>query len=375
MCEMQKVTTVELKRANTHSVLEFVYRRQRTSKPEIVSEMHLSRPTVDQILKELIERELISFDGYVNSTGGRKADAIAFNANARLSVGVELLRDSYEIVAINLYGEILKAEKHPARFENHDRYILKVCQSVNAFIDALPEAKDRVLGVNIVLQGLISSDGASVTYGKILNCTGLSVKHFQRHINMPCLMAHDGESAAMLELWFSPDIVNAIFFHIRSNMSGALIIGGKFLKGNELKSGVFEHMTIVPDGRSCYCGKCGCMETYCSLSALLEPHETPDSFFDALRSGGEDETRRWDEYLKYLSTAIDNLHMMMDYDIILGGVLGRHLIPADIGKLHRLVAHNTAFPTERKFIHISESARMPIAAGAALPCVMHFLDL
>ncbi len=41
------------------------------------------------------------------------------------------------------------------------------------------------------------------------------------------------------------------------NLSGALIVNGKFLKGSELKAVFFEHMTIIPDGKPCYCGKRG----------------------------------------------------------------------------------------------------------------------
>lgn len=371
---MQKGTTAELRRANIKAVLEFIYRRQRTSKTEIIQELSISRPTVNQIVSGLMERELVQRTGHLDSTGGRKADALLFNARAHVAIGVELLKESYEIVAIDLYGVIIRSEKNTLLFENNDKYIGCVCQSIQRFIRELPIKSDQILGVNIVLQGLISSDGSLVTYGKILNCTGLSIQSCKPYLPYPCGMVHDGEAAATVELWFAPDIINAIFFHIRSNMSGALIIDGRFLKGNELKSGVFEHMTIAPNGRRCYCGKRGCVETYCSLQALLQQGETEQGFFDALRKGGANEMQRWDHYLAHLATAIDNLHMMMDYDVILGGILGRYLIPADIATLHRLVMSDTAFPTMRKFIRISESAAIPIATGAALPFVISFLD-
>lgn len=372
---LQKATTAELKKANTKNALEFIYRRKKTSKLEIASGLELSRPTVSQIVRELMDQGLIAQKGSFESTGGRKAEALVFMPRARVAVGVELLKESFEMVAIDLYGEILQSDIQMLPFSNTPGYVRAVCESVNRFIEGLPVDPSRVLGVNIVLQGLISSSGDLVTYGKILGCTGMSIEQFKPYLKTPCAMAHDGEAAATVELWFSPDIVNAIFVHIRYNMSGALIIGGKFLKGNELKSGVFEHMTIVPDGRLCYCGKRGCVDTYCTLNALLKPGETVSRFFAALRAGGADEAARWDEYLNYLATAIDNLHMMMDYDVILGGILGRFLIQADIDRLHRLVAARTAFPTERRFIRIGATAKIPIATGAALPYVIDFLGL
>lgn len=370
---LQKATTAELKKANTKNVLEFIYRRKKTSKMEIASGLDLSRPTVSQIVRELMDQGLIAQKGSFESTGGRKAEALIFLPRSRVAVGVELLKESFEIVAIDLYGEIIQSDIQMLPFSNTPGYVRAVCESVNRFIETLPVEPWRVLGINIVLQGLISSDGALVTYGKILDCTGMTISQFLPYLKYPSAMVHDGEAAATVELWFSPDIVNAIFVHIRYNMSGALIIGGKFLKGNELKSGVFEHMTIVPDGRPCYCGKRGCVDTYCTLNALLRPGETVSKFFAALRAGHADEVQRWGEYLDYLATAIDNLHMMMDYDVILGGILGRFLVQQDIDTLHRLVAARTAFPTERRFIRIGATAKIPIATGAALPLIIHHL--
>jgi predicted NBD/HSP70 family sugar kinase len=370
---LQKATTAELKKTNTKNVLEFIYGRRKTSKLEIAMRLGLSRPTVSQIVRELMDQGLVAQKGSFESTGGRKAEALNFVPRERVAVGVELLKESYEIVAIDLYGEIIRSEMHALAFSDTPEYVRAVCGAVNHFIDRLPVEPARVLGVNIVLQGLISSDGELVTYGKILNCTGMSIQRFTPYLNYPCVMVHDGEAAATVELWFSPDILNAIFVHIRYNMSGALIIGGKFLKGNELKSGVFEHMTIVPDGRPCYCGKQGCVDTYCAMNALLAPGEPVDKFFAALRAGSMEEAARWDEYLDYLATAIDNLHMMMDYDVILGGILGRFLMSEDIDRLHQLIAERTAFPAERRFIRIGATSKIPIATGAALPHIIHYL--
>lgn len=370
---MKKATLSELKQTNLKSVQEFIYRRKKTTQSEISATLQLSRPTVSQIVKELIEQGIIVQSGHFQSTGGRKPNALRFNPRSHIAIGVELLKESFEIVAIDLYGIIIRSERHLRDFMHNRAYIEEVCAATNAFIDSLGFGEEQVLGVSIVLQGLISADGTVVTYGKILDCTGLSIQEFTPYIKYPCVMIHDGEAAATQELWFSPDVINAIFVHIRWNMSGALIVGGKFLKANVLKSGVFEHMTLIPGGRPCYCGKCGCVETYCSINAILEGDETLADFFHALREDAPAAVARWQEYLRYLSAFIDNLHMMIDYDVILGGLLGRNLIPSDIDILHRMISAQTAFPSERRYIRISESAPTPIAVGAALPYVIQHL--
>ena len=81
--------------------------------------------------------------------------------------------DSYEIVALDLYGETIKYERFDLLYENTDCYYETVCRSVQALIHSLTLDSNKILGVGIVLQGLISNDGTQVTYGKILGCTGL----------------------------------------------------------------------------------------------------------------------------------------------------------------------------------------------------------
>lgn len=371
---MHKATTADLKKVNTENVLKFIYRERKTTKLEIANQLQLSRPTISYCLKKLESMKLIEKNGYFESTGGRKAEAITFISASNIALGLEILKESFEIVAINLYGTVIKTEKISLPFKNDDRYFDEVCKTVNQFISLLHISPKRIIGLGIVLQGLISSDGTSVIYGKILNCTGLNIHSFSRYFPFPCRMIHDAEAAATIELWNNPSIKDAVFFHIRTNLSGALLIDGKFLKGNELKSGVFEHMTIIPGGKPCYCGKNGCVDCYCSYSALLSKDSTLEEYFKNLRAGESYARSIWLEYLEYMSIAIDNLHMFVDYDIILGGTLAVYLQPQDIKRLHQFVAERSAFPTKREFIKISNCATEPIAIGAALPYITKYFD-
>ncbi|MDL2233376.1 ROK family transcriptional regulator [Ruminococcaceae bacterium OttesenSCG-928-L11] len=373
---MQKLTTAELKRANKRKILQFIYKERKTAKLEIAANLNLSLPPITQCLKELMEAGLVEKNGYFESTGGRKADGITFVASAKLAIGVELLIDRVSLVAINLYGDIIKQELVEKPFLHNETYYSEVCDLITSFIRTLRLSDKRLLGIGIVLQGLISSDGREVYYGEILDCTGLTIQQFERHLPYPCRMVHDAEAAANVELWHTPTMKDAIYFHIRSNLSGAIIVGGKFLKGIELKSGVFEHMTLVPDGKPCYCGKRGCMEEYCSLRALDDDptEEHISDFFQRLSASEPEAKRLWEEYLAYLAMAIDNVHMFMDSNIVLGGNLAGYLKSADIKKLHALVQERSAFPTQRDFIKISKCSGVPYAKGGALPYVQEFFE-
>lgn len=370
---MKTMTTSDVKQKNKENVINYIYHQQTTSQQIIGNTLHLSRPTVIQILKECEDERIIEKNGFYESTGGRKANAIHFRPDARVAVGVELLADAYEIVVVNLYGETLHFNRTESEFRNHADYYRSVCNSVNDLIAAQAIPAQNILGIGIVLQGLISSDGAQVTYGKILDCTGLTIDTFAQHLPYPCKLFHDAESAARDELWQSPKLKNAIYVNIRSNLSGAIIVDKDFLKGTELKSGVFEHMTIVPGGHFCYCGHRGCFDTYCSTRALLNSGETLDEFFTQLRNANHRCRERWLEYLKYLAVAINNLHMFIDYPVILGGTISKYLTKDDLSLLHQLVHDNTAFPSSHEFIRPSCCPDSPISRGAALAYINKYL--
>lgn len=371
---MHSLTTSDVKNQNKSNILNFIYSNRTTTQQMICEYLKLSRPTVIRIIKELEEDSFIIKNGFFDSTGGRKANAITFSASCRIAIGVEIVKQSFEIVALNLYGEILKSQTHFIPFSNQESYFSTVCSHINHFIQNLHLEKLSILGIGIALQGLISSDGTQVIYGKILNCTGLTIEHFTKHLPYPCTFVHDAESAALSELWVSPQLQDAIFVHIRSDISGAVIVNRQFLPGRELKSGVFEHMQIIPDGKPCYCGQKGCFNAYCSTHSLLITGESLDSFFRGLRQHDPTKEKRWDTYLHYLSLALNNLHMFTDFDIILGGTISRYLCEEDIVQLSNKITKITAFPTNRRFIQISRNPDFPISRGAALPYVHNYLE-
>lgn len=365
-------TAAMLKDRNKKNILQFLYMQRKTTPQMVAEKLRLSRPTVAQTLKELVQEEHIFIRGLAESTGGRKANLYAFNSSKKIAIGLELLLDQYEMVAIDLYANIIKYEKVSYGFSNTDSYYEKVSDSVNQFIINLGIPPEHILGVGIALQALISSDGKTIVYGKILNCTGLNISQFSDRIPYKCIFNHDAESLAKSELWFDKSLKNAIFFNIRDNLSGAVIINGDSLQGGELKNGLFEHMTIVPGGRPCYCGKKGCVNSYCSVSAFLKPEEDIEFFFNSLRSGDKAYDERWNRYLENLAMVIDNLHMFITSDVILGGTLSRYLIPQDINRLQRMVYKHSAFPSDKQYIKVSKISSIPLCLGAALPLIENY---
>ena len=281
----KSITPKQIKATNRQLIYNYIYESDRVSQQDISYALRLSRPTVATNLAELEADGLIFKNGQQNSDLiGRKAAVYSIVTDYRVAIGVELMRREAKIIAVDLYGRKIDREVMAIQYKNEERYYQEICGMIERFVAAHAFRREQLLGIGFAMQGLISSDGTAVVYGAILSNTGLTVDVFSRHLPYPCLFIHDPESAALTELWNSPGLSNAIYVSLSRHLSGAMITNGLVRAGKHGHNATFEHIPVQPDGKLCYCGRRGCMETVCSMQALLGD-EAPETFFEAVRSG------------------------------------------------------------------------------------------
>ena len=117
---------------------------------------------------------------------------------------------------------------------------------------------------------------------RISYIAGFSLEAFANAFSVPCKFIHDSECACNTELWKSPDIKDVTYISLNYHLGGAIIVDGQLLTGATGKSGTFEHMTLVPGGHDCYCGRQGCAECYCSVNSLLGDSDNLEEFFEKI---------------------------------------------------------------------------------------------
>ncbi len=369
------ITPNQIKVNNRNLIYQYLYEHKRVSQQDICFELRLSRPTVTNKLNELEAEGLIKKEGQIDSEFvGRKAAAYTICADYRVGIGVEILKREIKMIAIDLYGEKIDRLVCKLTYEMTDSYYHAVSEKILSFIDSLNLNKEQILGIGFAMQGLISPDNRTVVYGKILSCTGLTIDVFEKYLPYPCAFFHDSACAANAELWSTPELQNAFYLSVSNHLGAAVISQGSILSGKHGHTGTVEHIKIRPNGKECYCGQRGCIETLCSLHALLEEGEDPDDFFARVRSGEADAEKRWITFLNHLAEAINLLHLVHDVDFILGGYLAPYLEDRDIAYLYEEIKKGTAFEEDSDFIHVSRMPKHNIAIGAALTYVKAYMD-
>ena len=369
------LTTIALKKINRSKIYQYIYRSKLTSKLQIVQDLQMGLSTVSQNLNLLENEGLIEKNGYFDSTGGRKANAIQIVSDFRISIGVGILKNMFHITAIDLYGNTVYTDTIPLTYSNTAAYYQQITDKVKDFIDKNQYPENKILGVSIATQGITSPDNTTVIYGNIMNNTGMRLKDFSRHLPYPCHLEHDSKSAAFLELWNHPELDSAVVLLLNRNLGGAIITNHQIHQGRSMHSGTIEHICVNPDGPLCYCGNRGCLETYCSANSLEQASGmTIKEFFPLLREKKSPQLIQiWEDYLKHLAFAMKNLNLVIDAPIIISGYLAPYFTEDDTDYLLRQINSMTPFELKEEILVGTHGQYTP-AIGAALFYVKEFIQ-
>lgn len=374
----EKISAKEIKAKNRQLIYRYIRENHSVSKQDVVVDLQLSLPTVTTNLDFLKKHGLIDTSDKIKNTGGRNATAYTYIKNARAAIGVELTGHHMAVVALDLSGEIIGMERHNnIRFDlEDDAYLREIGAMVERVKQEAGIEDEKLLGVGISVQGLISEDGEHITYGKTLNFAKLEREEIAVHIPYRNRLIHDSYAAGYREAWRNSQLQNSFYFNLGNNIGGTIIIDDVIYEGNTLKGGEIGHMAaVLKGGELCYCGRRGCFDTVCKAGKLTCYTDGDlDEFFRVLKEGDETAKGLWDEYLDYLAMAIHNVRMLFDGIIILGGYVGAHVGDYLDAICSRVDERNPFGDQARDYLVGCRYKVAASAAGAALWYIDEFLD-
>ncbi len=185
-------------------------------------------------------------------------------------VGIDIGGMSVKAGVIDRDGNILKQGKVVTDVAGGDD---KIISDIGDLVLSLADPKDRdFVGIGIGCPGAINSSTGTVDRAYNLNWTNVALaEKLARKINKPIKVSNDANCAALGETMFGVGRMysDTIFITLGTGVGGGVILDNKLYEGNESKGGELGHMVLVVNGEPCTCGRNGCMEAYCSASALI----------------------------------------------------------------------------------------------------------
>ena len=152
-------------------------------------------------------------------------------------------------------------------------------------------------GVGVGSAGLVRRDHGDVVFSPNLpNWAGASIREtLAGHLNLPVRVDNDVNVFALAEwLWGAGERSReAVFLTLGTGIGGALIAGGRLVRGAAGFAGELGHSTLVLGGIECPCGNQGCAERYVGNKGIVDAaRRHPDFAEDSLLRDADSLTPR-----------------------------------------------------------------------------------
>lgn len=365
-----------------HSVLSArsrIYRvlynsRGQCTKQSLAKSCSISMPTVYQNLRDLMSEGLVRYSGRDLPTGGRKALGLDIVPEARISIGVAVDEHKLRLIAVDLrLRELAYRELQFDLVSSLSERGVSLAETLETFLDANQLDRGRLLGVGVTIPGLISPDHARILCAPTLGLRNAPLEALTRGIPYPLLVENDGSASGHAECFVRGAAKNMAYLSLEEGVGGAVLMSGKPYEGDQMQSGEFGHICVEPGGLPCSCGRNGCLEAYCSARRIEETFGVSlDEFFDGVAAHEPAYESLLYDILRHLALAVNNIHMSLDCDIVLGGFLSEYLQPY-LPMLRRYVQALDAFSEKGDYLQLSRLRRHITPLGAALYFIHDFI--
>ena len=260
----------------------------------------------------------------------------------RYGFGVDLGGTTVKLAYFNSDGYLLDKWEIPTGKQNHGEGILPdIAASIRQYLDQRLIPNSRIFGIGIGVPGPVDQDGT------VHGCDNLGwgtfnvQKELSRLTGFPVMAGNDANVAALGECWKGggQGYSDLVMVTLGTGVGGGIILGGKPLFGVRGCAGELGHMVLCrEETEQCGCGKCGCVEQYCSATGVvrlakryLEKNScdsilrqtaslTCKDVFDAAGAGDPAAAAVLQQYYSLLGEFLSNLCVVLDPQVIvLGG--------------------------------------------------------
>ncbi len=251
-----------------------------------------------------------------------------------MRIGIDLGGTKIEILALAPDGCELLRERVATPRESYQAIVIAIRDLVleaEAKLGRLGSVGLAIPGIVSPKTGLMKNANSTVLIGHPLD------KDVSAALRRPVRAANDANCFALSEATDGAAAGREIVFGIiaGTGVGGGICVGGRVLTGAHAIAGEWGHNPLpspMPDeqpGPPCYCGKRGCIESWCSGPALSAQFEAmtgqkrrPTEIAEAALVGDRDAAAMMDRYLDRLARAIATLVNILDpHAIVLGGGL------------------------------------------------------
>ncbi|MBD1383408.1 ROK family transcriptional regulator [Metabacillus arenae] len=239
-----------LREWNRNLILQELRSEPLQSRATLSKKTKLSRPSVSDLVKEMIEEGLIREVGIgaSSSGGGRKPILLEYNARSHFVAGA-LFQDGWMTVTLaDLDGNNLETANEFIQLPADGTAVFSVVDSLLfQMTESLSISKNQILGMVIGLPGIASESGERIVFSPGVAWSDKDVvREFEEQIGVPVVIDNDVNLMTLGEFHkgIGADYRNTIYLFAGNGIGSGIIVNGEFVRGAHRAAGEIGNMLI-----------------------------------------------------------------------------------------------------------------------------------
>ncbi len=290
----------DIRRQNRTKILSCLRANGGMSRTAIASKTGLSAATVTTITADMLANGiLLRSEQPVDPAGGRGRPRVKLYFNAQFAcIGVIVLRLNQIFVSIVDYcgNTIYEHEISLVTTSiSTTRLLSALTGALRAGLAKIPDAKNNLKHVGVCVQGTTDVSGTTMLWSPVIEPRNVPVsQHLGAKFGVSVSIHNDCNIIAKALRHNEPEIFQDDFAAVllSQGIGIGLFQNGELVQGRNSSGTEFGHMTYMPEGALCRCGRHGCIEAYAGgygifRTAMAQDPDSPPQ--DDIKSGEMDD--------------------------------------------------------------------------------------
>ena len=391
---IRRQTSHDLRNASRFAVLRGLYALGTPTRQELAGLTGLSFATVSTVVNELLGIGMLIEASREHSNGGRPRARLRVAPQRGVLLGVDVAETYVHVDAFDAALQRISRHEVELTDRSDPAYVTgEIVRCVQRAIVA--HSRMEILGIGVSMPGQVEPTTGVSVFAPNWGWSDVPVQRMLTdqmavavHVDNPL------KAATAAELWFGHgrEVYDLVTVNLGTGVGAGIALGGELVRGVTNNAGEWGHTTLIMDGRTCRCGRRGCVEAYVGVPGQMlsfaEHFGTSHpyvgggqrDFVTQVRAGleaGEDDAGWLIEHLAHhLGAALANLVNLVNPERVVltswtAEAFGEWLLPPTEA---RMLSESIAGSAAATRLVTSRLTENPVAVGMATFALESFLE-
>ncbi len=262
---------------NTKSIINIIRENSLVTKSDIARRVNISQQTINNIVTELVKKDLVLEVGLRKSTkeGGKRPVLLKFNENAGYIIGSMMGPKKIKGILANYNANIMIEKSIQNNIKaSHEEIISRMIEMFEEIIKEADIEKSKVLGIGIGVPGIVDEKrGVIRLLPYMTNWENIKIaKIIKDRMGIDVFVSNENRVRSYGEKMFglAKKLNNFAVILTGYGIGGGFFINDQCITGRNLFAGEFGHLKLSSDGPECVCGNKGCLNALANTLRINE---------------------------------------------------------------------------------------------------------